>query len=330
MAYDDDSYAHSKLIAVLLGILFSLTLAVTLFAAGFAACAIQPTTRLLSTLFSDFGTSVYLPNNTVEIAVATRDFTVKPYAQGESAAADELARVILQAAEASSAPGSPKASAWGNSSQGQTGSSSSSPAAHLGQTVDQAPSADLPSEERVLSLDLRKESDVESTVSSATGSDTTAHTVSGEYVTGMYALAQRGSSYAYGSNEISHLIDCNRLINTAVPVLIVIAIVALASGIALRTLGGSHAFGMALAAAPAVLLCAMVGLGVWAAVDFSGFFGAFHALLFPQGNWTFPYDSLLICTLPTPFWIGMATIWVVVTIGLSLVSVIVGRRIMGR
>ena len=88
--------------------------------------------------------------------------------------------------------------------------------------------------------------------------------------------------------------------------------------------------GRALGAAPAVLLAAMIGLAVWAAADFHGFFAAFHGLLFPQGNWTFPFDSLLICMLPTGFWIGMAIMWVVVTVGLSVASIVIGRRLLRR
>ena len=47
-----------------------------------------------------------------------------------------------------------------------------------------------------------------------------------------------------------------------------------------------------------IVLVAFVALGVWAIVDFNGFFTAFHQAFFAQqGNWAFPYDSLLICAL---------------------------------
>ena len=251
---------------------FSLTLALTLFAAGFALCTIQPTTNLLSRLFSDFETSVYLPQDVVDIAVATRNFTINPPAGGEDAALNELSRVVLAAASSSSSPTSLKAPQW------------------KGVTIPAS-----------------------STVSS----------------TEMYALAAQGSKYAYGPEEISHLQDCNKLVRHTVPFLVVIAALALVLGVIVRARAGWRPFGRALVAAPAVLLLAMMAAGVWAIVDFPAFFTAFHGFLFPQGNWTFPADSLLITTLPTMFWVAMLFIWITTTVLLSLLCVYVGRRVLG-
>lgn len=46
------------------------------------------------------------------------------------------------------------------------------------------------------------------------------------------------------------------------------------------------------------------GLGIWAYLDFEGFFTAFHALLFPgKTNWLFDYRTdQIILALPEDFW----------------------------
>ncbi len=76
-----------------------------------------------------------------------------------------------------------------------------------------------------------------------------------------------------------------------------------------------------LVAGPTIMIALLAALALWAAVDFMGFFGAFHGLFFPQGNWTFPVDSLLITMYPTHFWMGMGAVWAAVTALLSILSV---------
>ena len=76
-----------------------------------------------------------------------------------------------------------------------------------------------------------------------------------------------------------------------------------------------------------IVLVAFVGLGAWAAISFDSFFTTFHSLFFSQGNWTFPYDSLLICALPTEFWMGMGVVWLAVSFAVSILSIIIGRRL---
>ena len=77
-----------------------------------------------------------------------------------------------------------------------------------------------------------------------------------------------------------------------------------------------------------VVLAAFAALGIWALVDFNGFFSAFHGVFFSQGNWTFAYDSLLICALPTAFWMGMGILWLVVSVVLCAICIMVGGRLL--
>ena len=41
-------------------------------------------------------------------------------------------------------------------------------------------------------------------------------------------------------------------------------------------------------------------------VDFTSSFDVFHRVFFPQGNWIFPFDSLLITLFPLSFFIGIS------------------------
>ena len=44
----------------------------------------------------------------------------------------------------------------------------------------------------------------------------------------------------------------------------------------------------------------------WVLIDFNSLFTVFHLLLFPQGNWQFSFDSLLIRTFPIEFFISIS------------------------
>ena len=212
--------------SILLGIIFSLTLAISLFAAGFAVDTLPGTTATLSRLFSNFNLSVYLPEDTTELAIATRDYTVESYSSGEAAATEVLAHKVMDAAARSSAKDSMKATLW-----------------------------------RTITLPT-------------TGTATEQ----------MLKLAEQSTAYALGPDELSHLQDCNRIIRIAAPVLIVIAALALIFGIVLGVSCGRRALGHALVAAPFVLLLAMIGLAVWAAMDFKAFFSTFHHIFFPRAT----------------------------------------------
>lgn len=67
--------------------------------------------------------------------------------------------------------------------------------------------------------------------------------------------------------------------------------------------------GRALKYAGIVTLILFAG-GILASLcNFTDFFTQFHEALFPQGNWSFSADSLLISALPEAFWQKLALIW---------------------
>lgn len=141
------------------------------------------------------------------------------------------------------------------------------------------------------------------------------------------ALSRISCRLALGEDELSHLEDCHTLIAGVIPVLWCCAGAALAGLAFLVFSGHRRQAGRVLLCAPAVLAATMLALGAWAALDFNGFFSAFHGLLFPQGNWTFPAQSLLICMLPLNFWVSMAALWLAVTLAACIIAMLLGRRL---
>ena len=136
--------------------------------------------------------------------------------------------------------------------------------------------------------------------------------------------------YCYSANTVSHLDDCYKLASAAFPVVVIVAAIALVGLVFTGVVGRKRWVGGVLLAAGIIVIVAFAALGIWAAVDFNGFFTLFHKLFFSQGNWQFPYDSLLICALPTEFWMGMGVVWLVVAIVVSVLSMFIGRRLSRR
>ncbi len=62
-------------------------------------------------------------------------------------------------------------------------------------------------------------------------------------------------------------------------------------------------------------IAGMLFILVWAVIAFNSLFTIFHLLLFPQGNWQFAADSVLIQMFPIEFFMGMS----VKIFGLALV-----------
>lgn len=146
---------------------------------------------------------------------------------------------------------------------------------------------------------------------------------------GQYQRAFRGASelYCFSSDTVVHLDDCYALASTANPLLAGAALLAVAGLVFTGVQGRRRAVGAVLLGAGIGVLVVFVALGAWAVVDFNGFFAQFHQLFFSQGNWTFPYDSLLICSLSEPFWAGMGAVWLLVALVMACASIAVGRKL---
>ena len=144
------------------------------------------------------------------------------------------------------------------------------------------------------------------------------------------AFSGASEMYCYSDETISHLDDCYRIAQAARVALAIAAIVLLASLITCGVIGGKRTVGIVLFAGGIAVLMVFAALGVFAAIDFTRFFALFHQLFFSQGTWQFPYDSLLICSLPTAFWIGMGITWLATSVLLSILSIAIGRKLKGR
>jgi integral membrane protein (TIGR01906 family) len=136
--------------------------------------------------------------------------------------------------------------------------------------------------------------------------------------------------YVLTPEALSHLDDVYSVISAARIALGVIFAVCVVLLIITGFFKGARTLGkIFMGAALSVIICFAL-LGLWAALDFNGFFVVFHSLFFAEGSWTFSADSLLICLYPIAFWIGMAVVWLLTTLLISLLALIIGRRLIKR
>lgn len=140
-------------------------------------------------------------------------------------------------------------------------------------------------------------------------------------------IDEADEAYVLPTEAVGHLDDVYAVISQAGVVLLVIAAVALGGLIFTGLCWGRRVLGRVFSFAGAAVLISFAALGVWAAIDFYGFFSVFHSLFFAQGSWTFASDSLLITMYPLAFWIGMGAIWLVVSGLLSILALICGHRL---
>ena len=133
--------------------------------------------------------------------------------------------------------------------------------------------------------------------------------------------------YALSTEAMSHLDDVYRVVQGAKPWLLGAAVCAGVCAMATACRAGKRALGRVLFASGVAVLGVFVACGAAIVIDFEGFFQLFHSLFFAAGTWEFPYDSLLICMYPENFWMGMGTIWLVVTLACCIVCIVLGRKL---
>lgn len=118
-----------------------------------------------------------------------------------------------------------------------------------------------------------------------------------------YEYATRGGTASediyFSALEVSHLDDVSRLYKPIEIVLNTFAVIAWS--VLFLAVYKKANFDIALRLA-SKLLALFVGVMFLCLLVFNIFFEKFHKLLFPQGNWAFPADSLLITLFPETFW----------------------------
>lgn len=134
-------------------------------------------------------------------------------------------------------------------------------------------------------------------------------------------LSGRGSdllNVGLTDNEIDHLRDVSMLLNKVKILWFFLGVTLLVVAIKSKKefgeiVDGGIRFGLG-------LLILLVGL---AGLAWKFFFISFHQIFFPQGNWSFPAESLLINFYPEIFWQAMVVfILILSTVTLTLMKVV--------
>ena len=132
-----------------------------------------------------------------------------------------------------------------------------------------------------------------------------------------YFANEKGSEQIedeYTSLEVSHMGDVKRVIMNVERVFWgVMGILLLLAGYLYRR----ERLLLALKYGGITAIIGMIVILLWAMIEFNSLFRVFHLLLFPQGNWQFGSDSLLIVTFPIDFFIGMSVKIFGLTLGLA-------------
>lgn len=124
-------------------------------------------------------------------------------------------------------------------------------------------------------------------------------------------------------NMLSHLQDCTPIFNTTTIVFTILLIASLGVLLLVSLISGKRAAAIIMRQCGVATIILFALLFLWIAIDFRGLFIMMHKILFAQGNWTFEATSLLICMYPTNFWIGMAVVWVTISILLSAAMIVI-------
>lgn len=284
-----------KVISGIIGIAGTLALTFTLFTVGYFACSFPLTTEVLSQNTSNFVDSPYALDDLNALAVASRDYTVDPRPAGSTPQEARTAfnQVVMNAATHSATR-------------------------YLEVAKD--------STDQMALMKQETWSDLLTALKTSRPNDA----FGVEDVDKVAAkMAKLNGGLALDEESFNHLDDCNALINSVVPWAKYAAIIALVCFLLLLVLRRWRELGRMLTVAPLILIVCFAWMGAWALLDFSSFFTAFHGVFFPQGNWTFPVDSLLICMYPRAFWVGMGAVWLVFTVLASIVVLAIGRMFAG-
>ena len=283
-----------KVFSAIVSVVGIVALSFVLFTAGYFACALPLATELFSQSTSDYENSPYALDDLNALAVASRNYTVD--ARGELSVKEaraEFNKVLMNAATHSANR-------------------------YLNLKHDNPSELNLQKKEAWTELMKALK---ETRPNDAFGKENVSKVAS--------KMAKVGDRFALNKEAFEHLDDCNRLINAIVPFVGIAGIIALVCAVVLLVMRQWRWLGRMLSIAPFILLLAFAFMGTWAFIDFYGFFTAFHGVFFPQGNWTFSSESLLICMYPTAFWMAMGCLWLATTAIASIIVLVIGRKFAG-
>ena len=148
-----------------------------------------------------------------------------------------------------------------------------------------------------------------------------------EYIRGNRTLEQFKALGVYDEREIKHMVDVRELVDKVKIVLPIIAVLMIASLIALAREKENRALAARGLLNGAVLTIGLfVAVGFFAAIGFQTFFTLFHKVFFEGETWLFNYTDSLIQFYPLPFWFATSIALVATTIGQAAIVGLIGWR----
>jgi hypothetical protein len=132
-----------------------------------------------------------------------------------------------------------------------------------------------------------------------------------------------GTFAMFDADEAAHLRDARLVLYVFLGLAVAGAAVI---AVALRRASSESGTWRAVGRGGAVLVVAVVVLGLVGALAFEPAFELFHAIFFPGGNWAFPADSNLVRLYPLGFWQLSAAALGVLGIAGGALTWLVGRR----
>jgi integral membrane protein (TIGR01906 family) len=146
-----------------------------------------------------------------------------------------------------------------------------------------------------------------------------------------YLRTLRPTWQVYNEREVKHLVDVKVVMNAAFAVQAVALVLAVAAFFWLwrRRTSRSSAW-LAVARGCAVLLAALLAVGVVVYFSFDVFFVFFHRVFFSGDSWLFAYTDTLIQLFPVQFWIDAT--WALALLAIAEAALVggaifaIGRR----
>lgn len=133
-----------------------------------------------------------------------------------------------------------------------------------------------------------------------------------------------------GEQSRTHLLSVRSFFLGMVAFGTMTAVAAAAALLAMRRAWGKPCVGRALMAGGIGALALAVVFTALALVDFDALFNWFHGWFFSSGSWLFPYDCLLIRSLPDPLWMFLGALLAILILAFSVGCIVAGRRLRPR
>jgi integral membrane protein (TIGR01906 family) len=139
----------------------------------------------------------------------------------------------------------------------------------------------------------------------------------------------QGDTYQSSMDQesLAHLRDCRPLFNGVRTLAIATGAVFVILVAAMLSTHRRKMLGKVLGASAVTTLLVVVSCVTAAIVDWGAFFDWLHHFFFTGGSWYFKADSLMICAVPTRFWMAMGVLWAVLIALACIILWVIGRRL---